>query len=606
MKLLIVESPGKIATLKKYLGPDWEVAASYGHIRDLPVKDIGVTPPTFKPTYEFNERGKSTVAKLKALASRASEVYLASDPDREGEAISWHLAQTLGLKSPKRITFNAITSDQVRAAVAAPRAIDANLVQAQEARRVLDRLVGYLVSGPLSNACDQRGLSAGRVQSVAVKLVVLRERAIRQFKPVEHYGARLHFEGGWSAEWVPGKLIPKGQDHWLDKPFAEAASKVSDLQVVEFQEPEVLREPPAPFTTSTLQQAASASLGMDPEDAMKLAQGLYEAGAITYMRTDSPNLSDEGYALLCAYARSAGLALAPRRSWVSKAGAQEAHEAIRPTHFEVETAGSSEGEKKLYALIRNRALASQMEAAKYKARVAKLRSRAPVGGSLLDFEARGSTLVSPGWMVMTGKDATVEEEDASTRNPIPALTEGQALKANRGELLIKVTKPPLRYTQAALVKELEAKGVGRPSTYASTLAAIITKRAYVRQDKKKLYATPVAESIVDKLEGVFSFMQVSFTKAMEEELDHIAEGKARYLDVVSKAYAELTAELATFGHVRPAAAPRPAPVLSAYKCPACKKPLVHRQKAGEYDFWGCSGFPTCRKTYKDNKGKPVL
>lgn len=677
MKLLIVESPGKVATLKKYLGSDWEVSASAGHIRDLPLKDIGVKAPDFRPTYELTERGKPRVASLKSLADRADTVYLATDPDREGEAISWHLKEALHLKNPKRVTFQSITPKAVLDAVSNPRTIDVHMVAAQEARRVLDRLVGYMVSGPMSRAMGQVGLSAGRVQSPAVMLVVDREEAIKAFKPMQHYGVRLHFSDGWHGDWAVRKLLPKEQEIWTDKAFALEVAKVRDVSVEDFKESETLRAPPAPFTTSTMQRAASAALNFDPDVTMKAAQTLYEKGHITYMRTDSPNLSEEGLALLLAYLKSKGLPLAKSpRTWKAKDGAQEGHEAIRPTHFEVEVAGDSDDEKKLYVLIRQRALASQMADARYATRTALMVALAPVQGKTVHFEAKGSTLVYPGWMQLTAKDATEEDEakDGEPSNPIPDLKAGQALRAEKAELLEKVTKAPPRYTQASLIAELEAKGIGRPATYAAIMTNIIKNKGYIVQKGKQLQPTETGYLVVRALKGHFEFMDLAFTKRMEESLDEIAHARMRYLHVVSEVHEKLERDIAKMaatvvapppahpcelcgkammrrkgkngffwgcmgypdckntlpdvrgkpgkkGEEAPKAKPaskstrtsRPstgskpsAAASSGYKCVACGKPLVHRVKEGSYDFWGCSGYPACKKSYRDEGGKPKL
>ena len=599
MKLLIVESPGKVATLKKYLGADWEVAASAGHIRDLPLKKMGVAPPDFRPEYEVTEQGKPRVARLRPMVDRADAVYLATDPDREGEAISWHLKEALKLKSPHRVTFQSITPKAVQEAVSRPRTIDVHMVAAQETRRVLDRLVGYMVSGPLSRAVGATGLSAGRVQSPAVMLVVDREDAIRNFKPTQHYGVRLHFPQAWTADWVVKRLLPKEQELWTDKAYAQEVAKVRDVRVEEFKESETLRAPPAPFTTSTMQRAASAALNFDPDVTMKAAQALYEKGDITYMRTDSPNLSEEGLALLLDYLKSKKLPLAKTpRAWKAKDGAQEGHEAVRPTHFEVETAGDTTEEQRLYVLIRQRTLASQMADARYATRTALLVGLAPVQGKTVHFEAKGSTLVYPGWMQLTSKDATEEDEgkDAEPSNPIPDLKVGQTLKADKAELLEKLTKAPPRYTQASLIAELEAKGIGRPATYASIMTNIIKTKGYVSQKGKQLQPTDTGYTIVRALKGRFEFMDLNFTKRMEENLDEIAHARMRYLHVVSEIHEKLERDIATMAATVVAPAP-------AYPCEQCGKALMRRKGKNGY-FWGCSGYPDCRNTLPDARGKP--
>jgi DNA topoisomerase-1 len=298
MNLLIVESPGKVKKIQSFLGDDWHVAASVGHVRDLPEKDIGVQGPDFKPNYIETDRGKKVIADLKQLLSRAKGVWLATDPDREGEAIAWHLQESLGLNDPQRVTYTEITEAAVKQALNQPRKIDLNLVRAQEGRRVLDRLVGYRVS-PVTSVLTGKQLSAGRVQTPALRLVVEREEAIRAFKQTTHFGVELTFDAvpnvqaGWKAVWNTKNWLSEGQEYFLDRLAAEKIAEIKQLDVVSYQEGESKQAPPAPFTTSTLQQATSNALQFNPQDTMGIAQKLYEAGHITYMRTDSPNLSDE-------------------------------------------------------------------------------------------------------------------------------------------------------------------------------------------------------------------------------------------------------------------------------------------------------------------------
>ena len=415
MKLLIVESPGKIEKLQGILGAEWRVAASCGHVRDLPDKDYGLEPPTYTPRYV--ETKPDVLKKLAALVKEADEVYLASDPDREGEAISWHLKDALGLTTPKRVTYTAIAAQEVMAALASPRDIDMNLVHAQEARRALDRLCGYKVSGPLGRAVQEEKMSAGRVQSPAVRLVVERERAIRSFVSTTHFGVELTFEAisnvcdGWKASWLPKEgWLDDEQEYFQDKEAAEKIAALRTLEIVSCQEKESRTAPPAPFTTSTLQQAANNALKFKPKKTMELAQKLYEGGHITYMRTDSPNLSESSLVEIRAYADAQGWPLSAKpRTWKSKAGAQEAHEAIRPTHPEMEEAGETPDEKALYRLIRIRALACQLADAVYDVRIARLSGE--VDGRKAVFEAKGRTLREQGWKTIMGKDASLADTE---------------------------------------------------------------------------------------------------------------------------------------------------------------------------------------------------
>jgi len=594
--LVIVESPGKVKKISALLGDGFKVVASVGHVRDLPPKDIGVEPPDFRPHYEPTERGRDVLAKLKREAEAADRVLLATDPDREGEAIAWHLADAMNLRNPQRITFTAITKEKVQAAVAAPRPIDMPRVRSQEARRALDRIVGWRVSPALSDRAGQP-LSAGRVQSPAVRLVVDREREIAGFKVTEHYGAELIFDNAdgtkWKAVWDTKPHLPEGQSYMLDDALARRVSEVRQVAVAEFADAEKGRAPAAPFTTSTLQQAAGQRLKLRPKRTMELAQRLYEQGAITYHRTDAPNMDDAGMQDIAAYARGAGLALADKpRRWKAKEGAQEGHEAIRPTHAADVEAGETDEEKALYRLIWQRAVASQLADALYAVRSARLDGNAE--GLAVSFTATGRTLKSPGWMAVYAADEDDNDEADASSNPIPALTTGEGLTAAAGRLLTKYTKPPVRFTEATLVKEMERLGIGRPSTYAAIIENI-TGRSYVIEGKKSyLMPSPIGETVRDALVGRFQFTELDYTRGLEDELDHIAEGQADYRGVVAAAWEALEGELGKLAS---------AEIAAAHPCPACGKAL-HRLK-GQYGFfWSCSGYPECKTSLPDDKGKP--
>ena len=608
MNLLILESPGKVKKVQSILGADWKVAASVGHVRDLPERELGIALPDFTATYIPTERGKDVLKRLAALVKDASAVYLATDPDREGEAIAWHVADALRLKNPKRVTYSEITASAIQAALKAPRSLDMALVAAQEARRVLDRFCGYLVSGPLSRAAGTR-LSAGRVQSPAVRLVVERERAIKGFISVTHYGAELAFIGGWSATWLTKPWLQTGQEYLLDTALADRAAAVPALTVKECKESESHTAPPAPFTTSSLQQAASNALKFTPKQTMQLAQRLYEAGHLTYMRTDSPNLSAEAVVEIRAFCEERGWPLveAPR-TWKSKEGAQEAHEAVRPTHIDVEDAGETADEQALYRLIRLRTLASQLADAVYDVRT--LRFAAPLDGKEAVFEARGRVLREPGWKVLIATDAaTLDERDDEgdgPENPVPMLSQGTSVCAASGKVLTKKTKPPTRFSEASLVRELENRGIGRPATFAAIVDTIMS-RAYVRVEKRFLVPTPVGEQVVDLLSGAFSFLDYTFTREMEDNLDAIAGGAASYKEVMEMAYAQLEKELGDFTARYPQQE-RKAPEATEFTCDACGKPLVRvkgqrRDGSGEYDFFSCSDR-ACNASYPNVDGKP--
>ena len=650
-KLLVLESPGKVKKVQSFLGSDWKVVASVGHVRDLPLREMGVEAPDFKPQYEPTERGADVLKRLAALATKADAVYLATDPDREGEAIAWHIADALSLKDIRRVTYGEITESAVKAAVQAPRSINMALVAAQEGRRVLDRLCGYMVSGPLSRAVGMK-VSAGRVQSPALRLVVEREREIRNFQSTTHYGAELTFDG-WKAVWQIKAWIPDGQEYLTDKALAAGAASLRTLDVLDCAETESRLAPPAPFTTSSLQQAAANALKFKPKQTMQLAQRLYEQGAITYMRTDSPNLSQEAVQAIRFHAQQQGWPLpdAPR-VWKAKSGAQEAHEAIRPTHIEEEQVGENPDEQALYRLIRLRTLASQLADAVCAVRT--LRLAATMDGKEAIFEAKGRTLLESGWKILTAQDAALLDNEApEPENPVPSMTPGVTVTARSGSVLTRKTKAPSRFTEAALVRELEKRGIGRPSTFAAILENIHA-RSYVTEEKRFLVPTPLGEKVMDALTGAFSFMEYAFTRDMEQALDDIAEGKGRYKDLVAVAFARLSEELTGFNAahalicpecrgtqlrhlLKPAAKnvrgydffacpdckgtfanidgkpgsrqERHKPELSEYKCGYCGKPLIRRTGTGKngkpYDFFGCSGYPECKATYAIQNDKPV-
>lgn len=613
--LVIIESPGKIEKLQTILGPQYRVAVCYGHVRDLPERDIGVVPPEYIAQYEVKERSAKTIAWLKKLCQSSSRVLLATDPDREGEAISWHLAEVLRLKNPERISFNKITEAAVIAALAAPRRIDISRVTAQGARRVIDRLVGYQVSGPLGHALGQRGVSAGRVQSPALALVVERERAIQAFVSRTHFSAVLLFAGNagrWSATWRFTDLQEKGAERlWFDRALAEKAAATRAVRVLGCTERTEPEAPPAPFITSTLQQAASIALGYDPETTMTYAQALYDQGHITYHRTDDPNLSDEAISDIKIYAQAHGLPLAPEpRHWKAKAGAQEGHEATRPTYFDVDEAGDTPEQLALYRLIRIRAIACQLADAEYTVREVELISADHQGDTPFAFEAVGRTLAFKGWRALQAGVVELDEEDegegSRATNPVPALPVDESLQAIDGQVRTHQTQPPKRYSKASLVLALEEAGVGRPATYAQIMAGITT-RGYVVVEKKRLKPTDLGYRVYDALKPHFSFMDLGYTKHMEERLDLIANGQARYLEVVRDADTTLQAELQRLPATRAEGRGRAPEDSADVQCPNCTKPMMRKQRRSDKKFfWGCTGYPECTKTFDDRAGKPVF
>lgn len=607
--LIIVESPGKISSIRSYVGSGYVVKASIGHVRDLPPKDIGIDRATYQMTYFATERGRRILAELKQAVAAADNVILATDDDREGEAISWHLADALKLKDPARAKFTSITKEKVVEGVRNPGRIDRSLVRAQEARRALDRIVGWEVSPVLSDRAGQN-LSAGRVQSVAVRLVVDLEREISAFQSTQHYGAELSFkindETSWKAQWDTKPHIKDGETYMLDQTLAERVAAVRDVSVKGFEDTKKARAPGSPFTTSTMQQAAGHRLKMGVKKAMDAAQRLYELGAITYHRTDSPNIDPAGVANIIDYAAGAGLPLAPKpRTWQAKEGAQQGHEAIRPTNAAVLEAGEDDAQRALYRLIWQRAVASQLADAIYAVRTATLAGTAPATGAAdslpVTFIAKGKTLISDGWLSVYGDNEDEAEakgkdkgDATESNNPIPTLAQGDALTASAGRVLSKQTKPPARYKEPTLVAELERKGIGRPSTYAA-IVENIKGRGYVSVDKSGfMRPEKLGETVRDALVGRFSFMEYDYTRSVEEDFDKIASGKADFAAVVSSCWESIEAELAALKSLN---------IAPAHPCPECGKAM--RRRPGKHGFfWSCSGYPACTVTAPDAKGKP--
>ena len=591
MKLLIVESPTKAKHIQEFLGSGWQVKASLGHVRDLArTGDASyVRPPEFKMNYCItDDKHKEIVAGLKSAASKADSVYLATDPDREGEAIAWHLAQVLGIKAATahRVTYQEVTEAAVLKAVANPRNINMTLVAAQETRRALDRIVGWEVSPPLSRSLNTKA-SAGRVQTPALRLIVERERAIRKFKSTTWYqvlAVMPGVDGSWRATWQDG--MPDGE-YFQDKSFADALAAALPsipLTVTAAESKPARQAPPPPFTTSSLQMDASRALKIDAEQVMKLAQALFEKGMITYHRTDSPNLSQEGEELLRGEAqrRNWPLSEKPRR-WKAKGDAQEAHEAIRPTDPADLGAELDMQEKALYGLIWKRAIASQLADAVYQVTTATLD-----GGMFQNrpaiFKATGRVLTDKGWRRLyaeSGDGDEGEEKDPEASNPVPSLTKGTTLKPGRGEAIEKKTQPPKRFTQATLIAELERHGVGRPSTYASIIKVLFFRK-YIEQKKQALIPTGLGERAIDALLP-FHFCDVDYTREVEETLDRIAQGQAKGRELLAKAYSDLQETLGAMP-AGEGVATEPCPVDG---CGGSVRRLESKKKPGTY-FWACS------------------
>lgn len=561
--LVIVESPAKAKTIQKYLGKDFEVKSSFGHIRDLPKKGMGIDLKTFTPDYEVSADKKKLVTELKAAVKKAEIVWLASDEDREGEAIAWHLAQELKLKeeNTKRIVFHEITKNAILKAIENPRKIDQNLVNAQQARRVLDRIVGFEMS-PVLWKKVKTGLSAGRVQSVAVRLVVEREQEIRNFKPTSTYKVEGTFLNAEKQE-IAAKLKKDFAQEKEAEAFLEK-SQNTEFKVLNVEKKPGTRSASAPFTTSTLQQEASNRLGYNVTSTMRIAQRLYEEGYITYMRTDSVNLSQDAISAAKDFIeKEFGAEYSSPRNYTTKsASAQEAHEAIRPTDFGVKTIGDAQLNK-LYQLIYKRTLASQMASAKIEKTVIE------IGNSALPshFEAQGEVIVFDGFLKVYGISKTEEDDEENNEKLLPKVNVGEVLSYKKFTATEKFTKPAARYTEAALVRKLEELGIGRPSTYAPTIQTIqnreyVDKREILPQereivklslgksglkkevltekfggDKNKFVPTDIGEVVNEFLINNFNeILDYGFTAKVEQDFDDIANGSEKWKETLKHFY----------------------------------------------------------------------
>ena len=607
LNLVIVESPSKAKTIGKYLGPEYTVKASMGHLRDLPKSKMGIDfEKGFKPDYRPIAGKKEIIDDLKSTAAKVDAVFLATDPDREGEAISWHLKELLGLPDEKarRVTFNEITQKVVRESIANPRNIDQPLVDAQQARRILDRIVGYQLS-PLLWKKVRRGLSAGRVQSVATRLVVDRENEIRAFNPQEYWSLdvtlnRIGKAGSFVAHY-------HGEDKKRELTCeAEVQTVVDDITgkiftVTNVKKSEKKRTAAPPFTTSTLQQEASRKLGMTPKQTMAIAQQLYEGvdvegegtlGLITYMRTDSLRLSDEAMAAAADFIKSrygASYYYGKFHVFKTKSGAQDAHEAIRPTHVELDPErirGSLTKEQyKLYKLIWSRFLASQMANALFDT----VSIDTECAGHI--FRASHQSMRFPGFIAVyeEGRD----DEGETVGSPLPDLQEGEQANASKIEKEQHFTQPPARYTEATLVKAMEEKGVGRPSTYA-TIVSTIQDREYVIKQDKRLAPTALGE-VVNQLmmERFNDIIDVEFTAGMENQLDAVEEGTRHYQDVLSEFYGGFQKELEDAEAALEGVRLKVPEEETDEICELCGRNMVI--KMGRFGkFLACPGYPECK------------
>ncbi len=609
-KLIIVESPAKANTIKKFLGGSTKVVASMGHIRDLPKSKIGIDIENdFEPQY-INIRGKGDLIKsLKKDAKNAKKIYIATDPDREGEAIAWHLATILNENKEKitRVTFNEITKTAVQKAIKEPRDIDVNLVDAQQARRVLDRIVGYKMS-PVLWKKVRRGLSAGRVQSVAVKLIVDRENEIENFIPEEYWNIYANLQDEETKKEFEAHFYGKNgkkQEIHSGEEVNEILENIKKAKYIvnEVKKGEKKRTPAPPFTTSTMQQEASRKLGFTLKKTMSVAQGLYEGvkipekgtvGLITYMRTDSTRISEEARAIAKEQITSIyGENYYENRYYKAKKDAQDAHEAIRPTYIDITPDqikdSLTKDQYKLYKLVYNRFLASQMKPAVYDTIAVNIKANE------YDFKANGQTIKFKGFMTLyvEGTDGKEREEEGT----LPDLKEKQEVKLKKINPKQSFTEPPARYTEASLVKALEEKGIGRPSTYSPTITTILERR-YIEKNQKQLAPTELGK-IVNKLltENFADVVNVEFTAKIENEFDEIAEGHEQWKKMIREFYGPFEKEIEKvekeLEHVELV------DEVSDVKCEKCGRMMVY--KYGRYGkFLACPGYPECKNA------KPII
>ncbi len=582
--LVIVESPAKAKTIEKYLGPGFTVMSSIGHVRDLPKsnKDAVDIDGGFVPRYIVSPGKEKVIAGLQAAAKKADAVLLASDPDREGEAIAWHVAELIkgNNKNLKRIVFHEITKPAVEEAVKHPRAIDENLKEAQEARRVLDRLVGYDLSGLIWKKV-RYGLSAGRVQSPALRILMEREREIRAFIPEDFFVLTAHAAKGKLE--MPFTCVEEPHTD-TEARRVQQIGEANDWIVNDIKESEAKRSPRPPFTTSTLQQAASTRLGFSPSRTMGAAQKLYEAGHITYMRTDSTNMSQIALAQILAYISDeyGKQYVAPRTYKTKSKSAQEAHEAVRPTNFAHHSAGSTADQKALYQLIFARAVASQMADAKLQ----RTKILINVEGSkeiIPDFSVNGSRVMFDGWLKA---DPRARGEDVE----VPKLGVGDALTVKEVTIEAKETQPPSRYSEAGLIKELEKRGIGRPSTYASIMNTIV-ERGYVAKEGRTLFPTDTGDVVSSFLEQHFAdYISDTFTSEMEDELDEIADGKRTYIKTLKEFYIPFQAAVAAKENIEKLTNLGAGP--KEFPCPTCGSSMVIKLGRGG-KFLSCDRYPDC-------------
>lgn len=606
MELVIVESPGKVKKIAAILGDGFTVRASIGHIRDLPERGLGIDIENgFQELFEVLPDKKKTVEMLKSAAAKATSIYLAADPDREGEAIAWHIAEVLperDRRKIKRITFNQITSDVVSTAIENHRQIDAHLVEAQSARRVLDRLIGYMTSPLLRHVWglqSKKKLSSGRVQTAALRVVVEREQARRNFKPQTFWQIYVQLEKDGMAFWARMVQPTSVNSREELQPILDDLTSASAWWVSELIEKASSKAPPAPFTTSTLQQEASQRLSFNPKRTDQISQRLYEAGLITYIRTDSTQVAPEAQrAAREVIAANFGPEYLPDSPPIYQAGfdAQEAHEAIRPSNpavlpDQVSIEELSLDDIRLYTLIHRRFLTSQMKSAIFSIVEVQILAGSSEEPLPYAFLTRSRMRVFDGYQILYEelRDADEQPEIEDEQVQLPALYQGDALDIQKLEPREKKTQPPHQYTQARLIAELDRLGIGRPSTFAATVETLLD-RGYVQMKKKHIVPTPLGEQVLGlMIEHFPTLFRIDFTATMEKLLDHVAHGKIARDQVLGSFYHRT---LAPAVEAAQQAAAKSLPTTDE-RCPECGKPLI--VKSGKRGvFASCSGWPACK------------
>lgn len=595
MNLLIVESPSKIKKLSSILGSTWKIAATVGHISDLPEKELGVDLDTLKPTYETTASQK-TIRSLRELITDAEKVYIATDPDREGEAIAHHLVNQFELSDNDyvRVKFSDITEKAVVEAIKHPTVLDQNLIQAQEARRVLDRLIGFLASEAISDFCGTR-VTAGRVQSAVLLLICQRMLEIDSFVSTAHFGVKATFDEmpfQWETEEYVKRLPSSAQPYITDRALANEVAKIRDVQISDLDTNVKEVPPPYPFDTASLLSAASKDLGFSGDKTMKVAQRLYEAGLITYMRTDVRNFSDEGFRLIQDHALALGYQdyLSGENRVVTDSSSQEAHEAIRPTTFNHDLEGDQAA---LMTMIETRSLLSVMSSSYNEVQNIELTAVEPVQGLHPTFTATRSRQIRPGWRVATDKKPVTDRFTEHKLNEVLCLA--------AAEVVEKTTSPPKLYKEHSLISKLKKLGIGRPSTYAS-FPKLLIKRSYVAVDSRKYFSpTVLGMTVYQSLLGNFEFMDLNYSSLTEKFLDSIAAGEAKYQDLLGFVFKHLVEDIKKLSTLDPS---KVIDVEHEHSCPNCETGYLRLIRN---TFWGCSNHSKgCNASFPNYRGSPYL